>query len=322
MERSFATQIPLIIGGKEFSDKESALSSIITPDNFTLAQRQEIINDVRNAVDAIFAGKTPVPTEKTPIMLSTHGAPGSGKSHHLYETYQSMTHSGESYVYLSHDENGIIESLKAYQRQINNFSPDTTHEEKLAVRNNVRHATQIGYSIALHRALIHRFNIMNDVTNSGPGALFGLAQARQLGYHNMVASYYADYELCKKRAMSRPRAIDINEELIGKRIGAFNMFDPILQNIRDHDGSMALYDTSLNNERKCIFLIEKGSLTYFDHASYNRLQTKTENDYMKHSDGDFSSVSGPMQRAIDEYAYGLQDVLISYSQTPDLEHHI
>lgn len=299
MEKS-STPFTFNIAGRNrsiFNTPEMLIESIETPRDLSRAERAQILDDTWQAIQKPFEDKTPVPADKKAVLFSTHGAPGSGKTHDFHDFYKRTIQTADkNWVYIAYDEHGVIESLSGWQNEIAALEKNSSFEDRLRIRDRYRDASQVGRDLIFHRALTQHFNIMNDVTNSGPPALAVMKSAREHGFQNAIASYFAPYEISKERVINRTRPASLKEEIIGKRIGAFMTFEPIMNDlIKNNEDMICFYNPSNSSPRETVFNINDGQVYYANQAVMRKIEIGLISDVMPLYKDDASQIPAYME---------------------------
>ena len=274
MKRS-TTPFTFNIAGRNrevFNTAEKLIESIKFPDGLSPDERTQLCEDTWQAIQNAFKGRIAIPAGDKAILLSTHGAPGSGKTHNLYPYYKHRTQDmGEDWVYVAYDEHGILESLSGWQNEMKALDQSASFEDRLHIRDRYRDASQVGRDLVFHKALTDHFNIINDVTNCGENVLGTMESARLHGFHNVVAAYFSPYEISKERVMHRARPASINEEIIGKRIGSYNLFPVITDDIiKNHEDMIVFYNPDNNTPPATALYInstKEKKISYLDQSA-------------------------------------------------------
>ncbi len=304
MEKS-STSFTFNIAGRDrdiFNTPEMLIESIETPRDLSRAEHAQVLDDTWQAIQKSFEGKAPVPPSKKAILFSTHGAPGSGKTHDFHDFYKRTIQGvDKNWVYVAYDEHGIIESLSGWQNEIAALEKNSSFEDRLRIRDRYRDASQVGRDLIFHRALTQHFNIMNDVTNSGPLALAVMKSAREHGFLNAIASYFAPYEISKDRVMSRTRPASLKEEIIDKRIGALMSFGPVLNDIaKNHEDMICFYNPSNSSPPATAFYINNGQLDYTNKAVVRKIEIDLISDVTSLYKDDSSQIPAYIKAAQDK----------------------
>lgn len=304
MEKS-STPFTFNIAGRNrniFNTPEMLIESIETPRDLSRAERAQVLDDTWQAVQKPFEDKAPVPADKKAVLFSTHGASGSGKTHDFHDFYKRTIQTADkNWVYIAYDEHGVIESLSGWQNEIAALEKNSSFEDRLRIRDHYRDASQVGRDLIFHRALTQHFNIMNDVTNSGPPALAIMKAAREHGFQNAIASYFAPYEISKDRVMSRTRPASLKEEIIGKRIGALTSFGPILKDIViNNEELICFYNPSNSSPPATAFYINNGQFDYANQAIMRKIEIDLISDVMSLYKDDADQLPTYMKAARDK----------------------
>jgi hypothetical protein len=278
------TEFLVPIAGKapaEGQTEEDLLQTIQVPDA-TEKERQTIIDDVRKAVNEAFRDKIPAPWSQKPALIHLHGPAGSGKSWWTGKMYVkglveviASFQKQRTFVWASYDENGIIEKLQGWQSECPNpavsFDPEQ-YIERLRVRNKFRHASWVGRDLVLNRVLTDYYSAIVDTVGHNHEILKLMDLARNHNIENRTVAFYAPYRISKERVLMRRRAIDIEEELIGKRIGALQMFSAIVESVQTHRESLSLIHNPDNENPPVLALrIEKGTVEYRDEMQIEQI---------------------------------------------------
>ncbi len=184
-------------------------------------------------------GKEPS-TNKRAILL--HGAPGSGKSYsgmkRLEELLQTEPDRARTTAIISYDEFGAIYDIQEYvaglmriEAGLHGQHAKSTHGTLEARRQHwldFQPLSQFIRSKTLKCALAGEHDLYIDITSSGPGTIALIQLLEALDYQDIeMWSYAAPYRISAERIQQRPRPTS-HEELLTKRVGAYDMLPKFL----------------------------------------------------------------------------------------------
>lgn len=199
-----------------------------------------------------FNGKSPSPSGQKVVRVNG-GPPGSGKTFSqtpLRETFRNA-------VYYNPDE-GFLVYMKRY---IDGITRDISPQNRLAVYNQQRGASQYGSGLILNRAAAEGYDIIFDTTLQSPLSLDMLDKLKtEHGYRIEADSVCAPLEVCLERNGKRARIIP-EADLLAKRP---NFYRQLPQIVAHTDRFSLSWNPVDGQPSKKAFEFEAGRLVYAD----------------------------------------------------------
>lgn len=210
-----------------------AIANRILGRDLSAQEIQGILANTKDHVQKAFAGKIPEPPDHTAINITLQGAPGSGKTEDMFQEFSNLPiWTQNKFVYCAYDEHGAIEDNDFWLSLVSRLEG---YEKLLDARNIVRDSTGVAYDLINNKALRDRYNIIHDTTVSSPHAVTAMKTFAEHNFINHGRAYYAPWPESLKRCLGRKRAINKDEEIIGKR-GPVHANFPAYMNAMAHEG--------------------------------------------------------------------------------------
>ena len=177
---------------------------------------------------------------KRAILL--HGAPGSGKSYsgmkRLEELLEGDPDRARTTAIISYDEFGAIFDIQEYVAGLMKIDAGLHGQHAKSSRATLdarrqhwldfQPLSQFVRSKTLKCALAEEHDLYIDITSSGPGTIALIQLLEALDYQDIeMWSYAAPYRMSAERIQQRPRPTS-HEELLVKRVGAYDMLPRLL----------------------------------------------------------------------------------------------
>lgn len=228
-----------------------------------------------------FVGKTPPAPGETKKAIILFGHPGSGKSWIGIKAYEHMpAYERDKMVVISYDEDGAIESIPGFQRDMKALGFKTKYMHKVTDGGKLKERRDVWQdyqsdsqrirSLSLKKALRGGYNTLIDTTSTSRGTAMLIDAKRGIGYeHIEMIGAFSPFKNARDRVEKRVRPTSAIGDLVGKRIGAYEWLNAYAGYV---DKFTFYYNPSNKQAPVAAFVMEKGEPLYTNSTAIQSIQ--------------------------------------------------